>query len=183
MKKVFAVAPLCFLLSLALSCRQPVEEGIPENVAKSIGDLYVQARNEADLTLLDEIYSPDVVVHDCSSPQDIIGLDALKAYYSNTHKALPDLHAAIDEIFVKGDTIVMRWTFSGTHTGLFHTPLGAIPATGKTVRFSGVAIDRVVQGKIVEEWVYFNVLDFLLQLGFTLNPPQLPESQEGINSF
>jgi hypothetical protein len=51
-------------------------------------------------------------------------------------------------------------------------PQGEIPATGKKVRFSGVAIDRVVKGKIVEEWVYFNAPDFLLQRGSSVVPPK-----------
>ncbi|MEE9501928.1 MAG: ester cyclase [Candidatus Aminicenantaceae bacterium] len=70
------------------------------------------------------------------------------------------------------------WTFSETNTGSFHTPLGDIHATGKKVQFSGVAIDRVDEGKIVEKWVYFNVLYVLQQLGFTITPPQPPEPPE-----
>ncbi len=35
-----------------------------------------------------------------------------------------------------------------------------------------IAIDRIVAGKIAEEWVYFNVLDILQPLGFTLAPPR-----------
>ncbi len=62
------------------------------------------------------------------------------------------------------------WTITATHTGLLH----GIPPTGKSVRFSGMAIDRVVKGKIVEEWVYFNMLDLLQQLGFSLTPPSAP---------
>jgi len=172
------VIPLVFLLCFTFACQQRVEERITEEEAKAIGDIYVRSRNEVDLTLLDEIYAPDVLVHDCSSPEDITGLEALKEYYSNTHKAWPDLHATIDEIIVKGDKIIWTWTFKATHTGPFHTPLGNIPPTGNKVQFSGVAIDRVDGGKLVEEWVYFNVLDVMMQLGFTLNPPQLPEPQE-----
>jgi len=178
MKKLFTIIPLVFLLCFTFGCLQQVEEGITEEEGKAIGDTYVKARNEVNLALLDEIYAPDVVVHDCSSPEDIVGLDALKEYYSYTHKAFPDLHAVLDETIVKGDKIIWVWTFSGTNTGSFYTPLGDIPATEKKVQFSGVAIDRVYEGKIVEEWVYFNVLQVLQQLGFTLTPPQPPEAPE-----
>jgi len=171
MKKKFMVLPLVFLLCLTFGC-QKGEEGITEEEAKAMGDVYAKARNEVNLALLDEIYAPNVVVHDCSSPEDIIGLEALKEYYSYTHKAFPDLHATIDETIVKGDKIIWVWTFKATHTGPFHTPLGDIPPTDNKLQFSGVAIDRMDEGKMVEEWVYFNVLDVLMQLGFTLNPPQ-----------
>jgi len=178
MKKFLMIIPLAILLCFTFGCQQKVEEGITEEEAKAIGDIYLKARNEINLALLDEIYAEDVVVHDCSSPEDIIGLDALKKYYSYTHKALPDLYATIDETIVKGDKIVWVWTFTATNTGPFHTPLGDIPATGKKVQFSGVAIDRVDEGKLVEEWVYFNVLQVLQQLGFTLIPPQPSEPPE-----
>jgi len=177
MKKLLLVIPLVFLLCFTFSC-QKGEEGITEEEATAIGDVYVKSRNEGNLALLDEIYSSDVVVHDCSSPEDIIGLEALKGYYSYTHKAFPNLHAVLDETIVKGDRIILVWTFSGVNTGSFHTPLGDIHATGKKVKFSGVAIDRVDEGKIVEEWVYFNVLQVLQQLGFTITPPQPQEPQE-----
>ena len=174
MKKLFMVISLVLLLCFTLSCQQG-EEGITEEEAKDIGDTYAKARNEVNLALLDEIYAPDVVVHDCSSPEDIIGLEALKEYYSYTHKAFPDLHATLDETIVKGDKIIWVWTFAATNTGSFHTPLGDIPPTGNKVQFSGVAIDRVDEGKIVEEWVYFNGLQVLQQLGFTIIPPQSQE--------
>jgi len=172
-EKILMVLPLVFLLYFTFSCQQG-EEGITEE-AKAIGDTYAKARNEVNLSLLDEIYDKNVVIHDCSTPEDIVGLDALKKYYSYTHKAFPDLHAAIDETIVKDDNIIWKWTFAATHTGPFHTPLGDIPATGNKVQFSGIVIESVKGGKIFEEWVYFNVLDVLMQLGFTLNPPQPPE--------
>jgi steroid delta-isomerase-like uncharacterized protein len=175
-KKLLLIS-LVFLLCFAFSC-QKAEEGITEEEAKDIGDTYAKARNEVNLALLDEIYAPDVMVHDCSSPEDIIGLEALKEYYSYTHKAFPDLHATLDETIVKGDKIIWVWTFAATNTGSFHTPLGDIPPTGNKVQFSGVAIDRVDEGKIIEEWVYFNVLQVLQQLGFTITPPQPQEPPE-----
>lgn len=182
MKKSLAqltsIISLVLLLCLSMNCLKKGELGITEEEAKTLGDRYIQARNEVNLDLLDDVYFSDVVVHDCSSPEDIVGLDALKKYYSFTHKAFPDLQATIDETIVKGDRIIWIWTFRGTNTGPLHTPMGDLPPTDKKVKFSGVAIDRVENGKVVEEWVYFNVLDLLQQLGFTLAPPQ-PTQPEG----
>jgi predicted ester cyclase len=139
--------------------------------AKAIGDCYVKARNEANLSLLDGIYSPHVTVHDPSQPHDIIGLAALKAQYGNTHGAVPDVKFSLDEMYLKGDRIAWVFTMSGTFTKPFSTPMGELPPTGKPLRLSGVAIDRIVGGKIAEEWLYFNVLEILQPLGFTLAPP------------
>ena len=178
MKKLLMVIPLAFLLCFAFSCQKQVEEGITEEDARAIHDRYLEARNTVNLDLLDEVYAEDVVVHDSSYPEDLVGLDALKEYYSNNHKAIPDFHMTIDDMIVKGDRTVVVWTLSGTNTGPLHTPSGDMPATGNKVQFSGVAIDRFDEGKIVEEWVYFNVLELMQQLGFTLVPPQPPGAPE-----
>jgi steroid delta-isomerase-like uncharacterized protein len=178
MNKLFMILPLVILLCFIFGCQQK-EEGITEEEAMAIHDLYVEARNTVNLDLLDEIYAEDVVVRDSGYPEELVGLDALKEYYSNNHRAFPDLHITFDEMIVKGDRIIVLWTFSGTNTGPLHTPSGDIPGTGRKVQFSGIAIDRVDEGKIVEDWVYWNVLDILQQLGFTLNPPQPQETPEG----
>ncbi len=175
--KVMCVVTI-FLLCLNFSCQKKAPEALTEEEAKAIGDTYLRARSEINLDLLDEIYASDAVIHDSSQPEDMVGLDALKSQYRYSHRALPDFQITLDEMIVKGDRIVWVWTVTGTNTGPFHTPLGDLPPTGKKVIFSGVAIDRVVDGKIVEEWVYFNVLELLQQLGFGITPPPPPPPVE-----
>ncbi len=83
-----------------------------------------------------------------------------------------------DEVIIQGDKIASRFTVTGTNTGPLSMPSGELPPTGKKVRFTGLGIDRVQNGKITEELVVYNVLDLMLQLGFTLTPPQPPEPPE-----
>ena len=66
----------------------------------------------------------------------------------------------MDQI-VEGDKVVTRLSGSGRHTGEL---MGAAP-TGKTIKFTAVVISRFVDGKIAEEWVEFDALSFLQQLG------------------
>ncbi len=143
---------------------------ITEKQAEAIGNWYVKARNEENLSLLEKIYSLDVVVHDPSQPIEIVGLSALRRQYMNTHAAIPDVRFSLDDMYVKGDKIAWIFTMSGTISGPFRTPLGELPPTGKSFRFSGVAVDRIVEGKIAEEWLYYNVLEILQPLGLTLAP-------------
>lgn len=171
------IVALALLLGLTFSCQKKVKGGITEDEAITIGDWYLKARNEANLALLDNIYSPEVVVHDPSQPQTIVGLEALKNQYQGTHTAVPDVKFSLDDLYIKGDKMAWVFTMSGTVTGPIRTPFGELPPTGKPFRFSGVAIDRIAEGKIVEEWVYFNVLDIIQPMGFTLAPPQPPPSE------
>jgi steroid delta-isomerase-like uncharacterized protein len=151
---------------VVLSCQAPPPEMISVERADEIAAVWVEARNTPNLDLLDQIYSPDVVVHDCSAPEDILGLESLKAYYQESHVGFPDFRAQVDEVFPAKDRIVFLWTIEATHTG----DLRGMPPTGRSVSFSGVAIDRVEADQVVEEWVYFNLLDLLQQLGMQVVP-------------
>jgi steroid delta-isomerase-like uncharacterized protein len=151
--------------------------GISQQKAEAIAARYAQARNTRDLALLDEIYDSQVVVHDCAAPQDILGLDALKSYYERSHAAFPDLQCTFDEVRAAGDEIIFRWTIEGTHAG--PGPLPGLAPSGKHVRFSGLALERVQEGRIVEEWVYFNLLDVVQQLGFAVVPPEISSGGGG----
>ena len=63
--------------------------------------------------------------------------------------------------------MVTRWTWNGTQTG----PFGDLQPTGNSDEPRPASPSReVAEGKIVEEWVYYNALPFWQQLGFTLTP-------------
>jgi len=72
----------------------------------------------------------------------------------------------------------LRWTVTGTNTGPLQSPMGALPPTNKKMSVPGVDIVWVVNGKITEDWVYYNQLNAFLQLGYTLTLPQSEEPQE-----
>lgn len=158
---------LGFVIGLAgLSCQPEGDNMVTEEHAQYIASKYLEARNTPNLALLDDIYSEDVIVHDSSAPADIHGLEELKSFYGASHEGFPDMEFRFDDVLPSGDHVIFRGTVEGTHTG----SLRGMPPTGRHVRFSCVAIDRLENGKIVEEWVYFNVLDLLGQLGVAPPP-------------
>jgi predicted ester cyclase len=57
--------------------------------------------------------------------------------------------------------VATRLSGSGRHTG---EVMGAAP-TGKELKWSAVIMSRFDKGKISEEWVGFDGLSFLQQLG------------------
>jgi len=61
-----------------------------------------------------------------------------------------------------------RWTAHGTHKG----ELAGIPPTGKSSTVTGVAVDRIVNGKMVESWGIFDQFGMLQQLGVIPAPGQ-----------
>lgn len=173
------IIPLVILLCFTLSCQQQVEEGITKEEAKAFTDAVLDIWNEGNLDLVDDFYSPDYVRHYVDIYEDIKGIDAYKQWITNTRTIFPDFNVTQEgEMIFKDDIIVSRWIAEGTNTGPLNTPFGTFPSIGKKVRFYGVFIIHVIEGKIIEEWLYFNQASLLQQLGFTFTPPQPPAPQE-----
>jgi len=59
--------------------------------------------------------------------------------------------------------------------------MGELPPTNKKIRISGIAVSHIVDGKIKEDVAYFDMLNMMQQLGFTLTPPSPPEQPEEKN--
>jgi hypothetical protein len=45
--------------------------------------------------------------------------------------AFPDMHRALENLYIDGNVVVVQLTLNGTHQGDLPTGLGTIPATGK----------------------------------------------------
>jgi steroid delta-isomerase-like uncharacterized protein len=121
--------------------------------------------NQGNLALADELYAPDYVDHSAPPgfPPGVAGFKQQVAMY---RAAFPDVHVTIEDQVAEGDKVVTRWTGRGTHQG----ELMGIAPTHKAVTVTGIAIDRIVAGKIVEHWENFDQLGMLVQLG-VVPPP------------
>jgi steroid delta-isomerase-like uncharacterized protein len=137
---------------------------------KAIARRFVEeVLSQGHLDVVDEIFAADHVI---SGPGALPGLpvgpEGTKMQVTVYRSAFPDLHYTVDEQVADEQTVVTRWTGTGTQLG----PLGDIPATGKSVSAPGVNIERVADGKIVETWVLFDQLGLLQQLGVIPTPGQ-----------
>jgi hypothetical protein len=65
-----------------------------------------------------------------------------------------------------------RILFTGTHTGHFR----GLPPTGRKVRFSGLEISRMVDGKAAEHWFQMDMLTMFEQRGLRVIPGPRPRS-------
>ena len=118
--------------------------------------------NKGKLNVLDEIIAKD---HVNSGPGTLPGLPAgpegTKQLVTVYRNAFPDIRFTIDEQIAEGDKVVTRWTGYGTHKG----ELAGIPPTGRSATTTGIGVDRIVNGKIVESWGLFDQFGMLQQLG------------------
>jgi predicted ester cyclase len=121
---------------------------------------YEEIVNTGNVDLIEHFLSPDYCeVHD--GKRLAVGIDGAKAHTIGVRQTYPDLHITIDQQIVEGEWVVSCITARGTHKGSW---LGIKP-TGKPVVFTGVNIDRVVGGRIVEHGGAANLLGPLLEIG------------------
>ena len=109
---------------------------------------YDDVWNRWDLKLADQLLSPDVRFRG-SLGLTKTGVDGFKKYMELVRAAFPDFHNSIKELIAEGDKVVAKLTYWGTHRGT----LMDVPATGRTVTYTGVAIFQITEGKIAEAWV------------------------------
>ncbi len=117
---------------------------------------------------LDEIVDPNFVNHDPASPEEVRGPEGLKQFVQLYRSAFPDLEVTIEDQVAEGDEVASRWSARGTHQG----ELFGIPPTGRETRVTGITIDRIQGGKIVESYNNWDTLGLLQQLGAVPAPAQ-----------
>jgi len=114
---------------------------------------HVEIFQKGKLEVADEILSRDFIIHNPVLPEELRkGPEGTKKYASAVIAAVPDRKIVHDDIFAKGDKVLIRWTNSGTNTG----PLFGIPATGKPYVVTGFDLFRISNGKIMEMWQQYN---------------------------
>jgi steroid delta-isomerase-like uncharacterized protein len=156
------------IVSLVMTCQQPTDRSAAKDEEiKALVQSLLPIWNEQRLELIDEMVAPGYVRHQVDMGEDIVGGEALKEFATMFFLAFPDFSCSFDEIFVDGDTFTVQWTVTGTQTG----PFQDLPPTGRAIKVSGVGVGRAADGKVVEEWNYWNELALMEQLGFTLTPP------------
>jgi predicted ester cyclase len=127
--------------------------------------------NTCDLSIVDEIAAPDMLLkYSLHEPRR--GHADIKAFMTDFRKAFPDLHFwGTADLIAEGDYVVGQWDGGGTHTGPAFSDFiqGSLAAnTGRNMRFTGITILKVVNGKIVEEIGLDDGVTALTQLGILL---------------
>ncbi len=167
------IFPLLILVCFVFSCQLQLEKGITENEANAITDKVLKIWNEADFSAASDLFAPGYVRHH-PTPSANASFDDFKNTVTALHDSFPDCLFTFNDTLVKNDKIIVFATFTGTNTG----PLEELPPTGKKAHVSGVYVFKIANGKIAEEWTYFNLLSYNEQLGFTLIPPSPTDQAE-----
>ena len=90
------------------------------------------------------------------------GPEAFRRQWRAWQAAFPDLHFQVEEIVAEGETVVTRWTLTGTHSG---APFEGQPASGAAIRVGGMSLDHIRDGMIASGFDGWDELGFRRQLG------------------
>ena len=120
-----------------------------------------EAMRKGMLDTLDAHFTADYVYHGIPMLGDLRGPAAFKQMVGGFIDAVSEFEETVQDQIAEGDKVVSRIAGRGWHTGAL---LGAAP-TGKELKWSAISIARFVDGRLAEEWVEFDMLHVLQQLG------------------
>jgi len=178
MKKLYMILPLALIPCFMVGCQDKAAmaeleefkaQAAVEEQNKGIIRNFFEELDKGNAGIVKELFAPEVVSYSPSgSSTPTSQEDAIKST-EMFYGAFPDLAHSIRELIAIGDKVVVRAIVRGTHEGEF---LG-IPATGNKIEFGFIAILRIENGKIVEEWQDIDMLGFMQQLGMELKPTKV----------
>jgi steroid delta-isomerase-like uncharacterized protein len=128
---------------------------------------YLQAFNDRDRDTLAEVLAEDVVEHGVSD--ELHGVEEIMGFLDAHFEIFPDYTGTTEATVAEDDTVVVRYTVSGTHTGEYQ----GIEPTGHTVEWSGVGIYRIEDEEIAEIWLEEDRLGLLEGLEVVERPAHL----------
>jgi steroid delta-isomerase-like uncharacterized protein len=120
--------------------------------------------SKGNLSLVDQLYASKFFCHSIdSSPWH--GPEGVKDRVRVVRTAFPDWTETVEDIIAEDDRIVTRFVCTGTHRAVF---LGIEP-TGRRVRVAEIAIYRIEDHKIAEQWLFQDITGLHRQLTENLN--------------
>lgn len=128
---------------------------------KELVRLYLEeVVNTGDISRLPEFVSPEYF-EVYGNTEHHIGLAGAQEHILGVRRTYKGLHVTVERQVAEGDWVATQITARGTHVGEW---LGIEP-TGKPVEFTGINLDRVIDGRIVEHGGAANMLGPLLEVG------------------
>ena len=128
--------------------------------AERIKYFYETIISENQIERMAEFISPECCVK-MGEKLIPVGIDGMKEHIKATKQTYPDYRMKIIKQFCDGDYVISEFIMEGTHKGEW---IGIKP-TGKRLVFTGVDIDKVIDGLIVEHGGAVNTFETLVEAG------------------
>jgi steroid delta-isomerase-like uncharacterized protein len=132
----------------------------PAGDIKSLNQRWIKAFNDRDWKTESAVRGANFRAY-LSGTKEPLDNAAWSGFMVAFTTGFPDSRISIESCIAEGDTVVTRWTLTGTHQGVFQE----IPPTGRPVKFAGLELNRVIDGRFVEHWSMFDNVALLQQIG------------------
>jgi steroid delta-isomerase-like uncharacterized protein len=130
-----------------------------EVVRRWFDEVWNNGRVEAIEELFDEYGIAHGLSDDPANP--ITGPKGYRPFYDVFRQAFPNITVVIEDMIAEGDKVAARCSVRGKHDGDFR----GLAATQAPIEFTGIAIVRIENGKIVEAWNNFDFMTLNKQVG------------------
>ena len=130
----------------------------------------------AAMKSIDELYTPDFVLHDWTG--DSYGISEVKKGVVETRSYFPDANEEVLDVVAEGNMVMTRFLTTGTQKRDIAEIPGyqpRVPANGKFQRFPELAVHRLENGKIAEQWDFSDSWGANIQAGL-IDPSNWPAS-------
>jgi steroid delta-isomerase-like uncharacterized protein len=128
-----------------------------EEIKALARQFFQEVWNDRDESAIDRYIVEDAKGND---PDFGAGREAFRKQWREWQRAIPDLHFEIEDVIAEGNKVLTRWTLSGTQQG----EIFGIPPTGRSFRVSGMSLDVIENGQIVEGFDGWDALGMRQQL-------------------
>lgn len=125
--------------------------------------VFDEVLNKGELDACDELFTADCAGQDPTNPS-VRGASGFKQYVAEIRRAFPDIRFTIDEICASGNTVVVRYTVTGTNKGPL--PGTGLPPTGKSATLTPITMIHFdASGKSKDWFSTWDTLGQMVQLG------------------
>ena len=133
----------------------------------AVVDEHVRCENLHDLDAVMATFGASARYDDEPWSDHRVGRDAVRAYYAETLRAMPDLEVDVQRRHAGSESVVLEVVIRGTHRG----PWRGLPATGRRLEFPLCGVfDFDENDRLAGERIYYDRAAVLAQLGLFHDP-------------
>ncbi len=171
MKKLTLIISVLFFLLIGCQNNQTKEElenykaqAVLEEQNQVLVTKVFYRLNQQDEKVYTELYSDDYGWYFPANNTEKLTREEEAGFVKLLWSAFPDIQWKIEEMIASGNSVMVRFTNTGTHEGDYQ----GLPPTGNKWESGGVWIALIKEGRLVEVREEADVLGWMQQLGMEL---------------
>lgn len=114
--------------------------------------VWTEVVNEGNLEAIDELVA-DSYTYRGPGGYELTGPEGFRRFIAALHGMFDGLSVTVHEYIVDGDSALSRWTGQGTFA-----------ESGTDIQWEGATVTHVADGKMVDDWEYWDRLELAEQL-------------------